>query len=103
MTISMSEQADAEYEAELHAQPQFSDPTDDRDLLLHPPLWLAEGCFREIELRQGLYLDICKIRLRDRWESALPDAQADWLCFHFHLSGEHQDALTKVGNLEYAL
>jgi len=101
MTISMSEQAFINLELEIYAQVQHPDSADSKDLLLPYPSWLLTGYRREVELREGLELEILDVRLRDRWEFAERDRQA-WVCFHFHLSGEHQSTETKVGNLEYA-
>ncbi|WP_231848327.1 helix-turn-helix transcriptional regulator [Gloeobacter violaceus] len=98
----MSEQVLADLGQELNAHTQYPDPQDELDLLWRLPSWLAEGCFREIALREGLALCIENFRLRDRWELALPERE-ECLCFHFHLSGEHRDGSTEVGNLEYAL
>ncbi|WP_231848336.1 helix-turn-helix transcriptional regulator [Gloeobacter violaceus] len=98
----MSEQASADLDEELLAQSQCPDPQDELDLSLHYPPWLANGFYRNIELREGLELTLLDCRLCDRWEFAYAE-QESWLSCHFHLSGEHQDACTEVGNLEYAL
>lgn len=98
----MSEQASADLDQELLAQSQCPDPQDELDLLMRLPSWLAEGCFQEIALREGLELSILDCRLCDRLEFAYSEREGH-LQFHFHLSGEHRDGSTKVGNLEYAL
>jgi AraC-like DNA-binding protein len=102
MTISMSEQAHADFVEELHSQAQYPDPADEMDLLLPQLTWFAEGYTREIELRQGITLHIIDLHLCDRCET--PFSEREWnVSFHFHLSGEHLDDSTEVGNLEYAL
>ncbi len=102
MTISLSQQSYTDFEQALYAQAQYPDSTDSMDLLLQQPAWFATGYTREVELRQGLRLQILDFRLCDRCETTLPD-QEGAISFHFHLSGEHQDACTEVSNLEYAL
>lgn len=102
MTITMSEQAVADLDAEVYAHAQSPDPTDPQDCLLHYPSWLLRGDLREIELREGLEVHLLHYRLCDRWDMALPE-RPEWLSFHFHLSGQHQDTCTEVNNLEYAL
>jgi AraC-like DNA-binding protein len=102
MTLSMSEQAYVDFVEELSYQAQHPDPADRMDVLMLYPLWFAEGHLREIELRQGLTLEILDFRLCDRCETTF--SEREWnLSFHFHLLGEHQDAYTEVGNLEYAI
>ncbi|WNZ22505.1 helix-turn-helix transcriptional regulator [Leptolyngbya sp. NK1-12] len=102
MTISLSQQSYTDFEQALYAQAQYPDSADGMDLLLQQPAWFATGYTREVELRQGLRLQILDFRLCDRCETTLPD-QEGAISFHFHLSGEHQDACTEVSNLEYAL
>lgn len=103
MTISLSEQANVDLYQEMFAQAQFPDPEDELDLLLQQPEWLAEGYEREITLREGLELVIYDYRLHNCCEVAFLEEQEEWICYHFHLSGQHQDACTEVNNLEYAL
>jgi AraC-like DNA-binding protein len=102
MTISMSEQAWADCQEEAFLQAQYPDREDRHDLLLPQPSWLARGHIRQIELGDGLMVQIDNFCLRDRYERPLPE-QEQWVQFHCHLSGDHQDACTAVGNLEYAL
>lgn len=100
MTISMSEQAYDDL-CQDEQQCQYPDP-DDLDVVYQQPQCLSKGYVREIELRQGLELEIENYRLRDRWDFSLPERES-WLTYHFHLSGEHQDRCTNVSNRQYAL
>jgi AraC-like DNA-binding protein len=102
MTISLSEQANADLEEKMYIQAEYPDPEDKMDCILHQPDWLAEGYCRDITLREGLELFVENSRLRDRLEVTCPENE-DCIYYHFHLSGEHQDRLTEVSNLEYAL
>ncbi|RFP52707.1 MAG: AraC family transcriptional regulator [Limnothrix sp. CACIAM 69d] len=102
MTITTSEEAAVELYQETLAQARHPDSTDRHDRLLVYPAWLWEGHMREVELREGFEVQIHHYRLRDRWDAVLPE-RAEWLSFHFHLSGQHQDTYTEVHNLEYAL
>jgi AraC-like DNA-binding protein len=102
MTISMSEQAWADWEKEVFQQAQYPDPEDRDDILLPQASWLAQGYTRQITLRDGLMVQIDNCQMRDRLEVEVPESE-EVIRFHCHLSGDHQDALTEVGNMEYML
>jgi AraC-like DNA-binding protein len=53
-------------------------------------------------LRNGLMLQIDNSQMRDRLEAKISE-QEEVIRFHCHLSGDHQDAFTQVGNMEYML
>ncbi len=94
MTISISTHS---YE-ELLQQAQTTniqvDPTDELDLVWQYLRLFGQGIVREIQLREGLLLEIFDCRLRDRVMIAR---------FHFHLYGHHQDYDTQVNNREFSL
>jgi AraC-like DNA-binding protein len=102
MTISMSEQAWDEWEEESFPQIQYPDREDRCDLIVPQPPWLAQGYVREITLRDGLMVRIDRYQVCDRLEDSSSEQERS-VEFHCHLSGDHQDAWTEVGNLEYAL
>jgi len=102
MTISISEQDWAAWEEELSHLIEAPDPDDSCDRYLPQPTWIAQGCARAITLRDGLDIRIEDYQMRDRCEIAWADSESG-IRFHCHLSGDHHDALTEVGNLEYAL
>jgi AraC-like DNA-binding protein len=102
MTISFSEQAWNDLGEELFEQAQYPDAEDECDRLLTQPDWLAQGYTRLITLRNGLMLQIDNSQMRDRLEAKISE-QEEVIRFHCHLSGDHQDAFTQVGNMEYML
>jgi AraC-like DNA-binding protein len=102
MTIRTSEQDWAIWEAESAGLLEYPDPDDPQDVVLPQPTWLAQGNVRDIELRDGLSIQIDHFQMCDRCEDISSESEG-WIQFHCHLSGDHQDALTEVGNLEYAL
>jgi AraC-like DNA-binding protein len=102
MTISTSEQDWADWEEESFQQAQYPDSSDQDDQLMQMPTWLAEGSRRRITLRDGLSIEVDYFTLRDRWKLTEPEKQ-EALRFHCHLSGNHTDAQTEVGDLDYAL
>ncbi|MCU0532931.1 MAG: hypothetical protein MUD14_03420 [Hydrococcus sp. Prado102] len=65
MTITLSQQSFWELIEEAEATAQH-DPCDPLDKTLKYPKQLGYGYYRNIELRSGLELEICNIRLRDR-------------------------------------
>ncbi|NDJ16911.1 helix-turn-helix transcriptional regulator [Myxacorys almedinensis] len=102
MTISVSERDWAEWEEALSHLIEYPDPGDPCDVLMPKPTWLAQGYRREIALREGLTVLIDDFRMRDRSRMTFSEDES-WLQFHCHLSGDHQNPVSEVGNLEYAL
>jgi AraC-like DNA-binding protein len=102
MTILISERDWTEWNEELQHLIEYPDPDDRRDLLLPQPAWFAQGYTREISLHDGLMVQIYNFQVCDRTEQVFSEGE-EWIAFHCHLSGDHQDARTEVGNLEYAL
>jgi AraC-like DNA-binding protein len=102
MTIAMSEQAWVDLGEAIFAQAQYPDAEDECDILLPQPDWFAQGYSRQIALRDGLMMQIDNCQMRDRLEARMPELEES-IRFHYHLSGDHQDALTQVGNMEYML
>ena len=101
MTISISQQ----YYYELLQQTQTNtqaDPTDKLDIVWRYPQLIGQGIVREVKLRNGLSLNIFDCRLQDTLKIKLPERQTE-LRYHFHLSGQHQDYDTTVGDREFAI
>jgi AraC-like DNA-binding protein len=103
MTILISERDWVAWEEEVSQRIEYLDPEDSRDRLFPQPTWLTQGYTREISLRNGLKILISDFRVRDRTKLASEEEPVEWVDFHCHLSGDHQDIETKVGNLEYGL
>jgi AraC-like DNA-binding protein len=102
MTILVSEQAREEWEEESCDLIKYPDPDDPDDRCFPEPAWLAEGYVREIALRDGLNVSIFNFQVKDRSEFISSEGQ-QLLEFHCHLTGDHQDTFSEVGNLEYVL
>lgn len=103
MTISITERDWAEWEEEATHLLQHPDPEDQCDWLIPQPTWLAQGYRRLITLHDGLLLRIDDFQFRDGIEEKILEGEQRWVQFHCHLSGDHRNAYTEVGNLEYAL
>lgn len=101
MTITISQQAYWELFQEVEETARY-DPSDPLDVTWQYPQQLGQGYVREIQLREGLELEIINFWLQDRLIINLPE-RPNWLRYHFHLFGQHEDKYTKVGNKEYAL
>jgi AraC-like DNA-binding protein len=101
MTITISEQCYFELLQEEEKSTQV-DPTDCFYLTEPYPKLLGQGYFREIELRDGLFLEIFDCQLRDRLIWKLPERH-EHLSYHFHLLGNHQDYDTEVNNKEFSI
>lgn len=80
----------------------LDDPLDPLDVTWQYPKSIGHGYIRQIELREGLELEILNFRLCDRLIINCPE-HPEWLRFHCHLSGQHEDKLTIVGDREFAL
>ncbi|NDJ18531.1 helix-turn-helix transcriptional regulator [Myxacorys almedinensis] len=102
MTITISERDWAEWEEERSHLLEYPDPDDECDVLMPQPTWLAQGYTREVTLREGLFVRVEDYQMRDRCEQSWSGGEEE-VRFHCHLSGDHQDFSTEVGNLEYAL
>lgn len=81
---------------------EYPDPDDPKDVLMPLPTWLAQGYGREITLREGLMVRMDDFRVCDRTQTVWSEAES-WLQFHCHLSGDHQNPVSEVGNSEYVL
>lgn len=100
MTITISEQAyDELFEATVERS-QHPDPDDLLDVMYKFPQPIGQGYRREIELRPGLVLTILDMQLHERMILVLPERE-QWLEYHFHFSGEHQDEYTSIGDRQY--
>lgn len=80
MTITISEQAWEDLEQEVEKTTQ-SDPLDPLDVTRQYPKSIGHGYIRQIELRQGLELEIFNCRLCDRVIVNYPE-RPSWLNFH---------------------
>ncbi|MBD2304120.1 hypothetical protein H6G17_01100 [Chroococcidiopsis sp. FACHB-1243] len=101
MTITISLQAWKDLQREVNETTQH-DPLDPLDVIWQIPKVVGHGCIRWIELRQGLVLEITNFRLCDRLILDCPELPSQ-LKFHCHLSGQHEDKQTIVGDREFAL
>lgn len=90
MTVSISPQAYDELCQDVEPS-QHPDPDDTLDEMFKFPQLLGQGYWRHIELREGLAVSIGDFRFQDRLMIASPEGEVDWLEYHFHFSGEHQD------------
>ncbi|MBW4619174.1 MAG: AraC family transcriptional regulator [Cyanosarcina radialis HA8281-LM2] len=101
MTITISRQA---YDEILHQETversQHPDPDDLLDVAYRYPPSLGRGYTREIELREGLQLTLGKLQLHDRMMLRTPEGE-NYLEYHFHFSGEHQDRYHCLGSGQY--
>lgn len=102
MTITISHQSSLELCHEFQQTPSI-DPSDPRDITWQYPSLIGLGYTREIELTQGLSLEIFEAQLQDRLLVKMPEIEEPELHFHFHLLGYHQDFGTIVSNREFAL
>ncbi|MBW4619672.1 MAG: AraC family transcriptional regulator [Cyanosarcina radialis HA8281-LM2] len=103
MTILVSERDYAGWEEEVSHLLEYPDPEDRGDVLMPQPTWLAQGYRREIILREGLTIRIDDFQTRDRVKQIWSEGEDSSIEFHCHLSGDHQDRFSEVGNLEYVL
>ncbi|WP_169267182.1 helix-turn-helix transcriptional regulator [Brasilonema octagenarum] len=102
MTITITHQAYKDLWEKIKETTRHCDPSDPLDVIWKYPQQLGHGYIRCIELREGLEVEIFDCRLRNRLILELPE-RLDWLKFHFHLFGQHEDKHTNVGNKEYAV
>lgn len=101
MTFTISQQAWEDLQQEVN-ETTLGDPLDPLDVTWQYPKSIGHGYIRQIELRQGLGLEILNCRLCDRLIINCPE-HPDGLRFHCHLSGQHEDKRTIVGDREFAL
>ncbi len=101
MTISISAQ---DYNELLFQETvktsQHPDPNDALDRIYQYPKLLGEGYWRIIELRPGLELSIGDLQLHDHFITEHPEDE-EWLEYHFHFSGQHEDCYTSLGDGQY--
>ena len=105
MTISISQSAYDELmeEREAIAPTQHPDPEDAQDFMGQFPALMGRGYWRTIQLRDGLQLTLGNLQLRDRVQSAQPEAPEEFLEFHLHLSGIHENDDDILGAGQYCL
>ncbi|MEH2275569.1 MAG: hypothetical protein V7K40_12485 [Nostoc sp.] len=101
MTITISEKAFDELFEETVEPCQYPDPNDVLDVVYKYPQQLGQGYWRNIQLRQGLELEIGNFQMRDRIIKTHPEQERKWLEYHFHFSGEHGDEYKTVCAGEY--
>lgn len=102
MTISISSQAYNELLQQQNVGPQHPDPNDALDVMLKHSPSLGSGCWQHTELREGLEVTIGDFRFCDRLVATYPEGEADWLAYHFHFSGTHQDEHTCISAGQFA-
>lgn len=101
MTITISQQAINDLFQETVEHSQHPDPDDPLDVMYKYPEPLGQGYWRNIQLRQGLELTIGDLQLRDRMVTKHPEQERQWLEYHFHFSGAHEDRRASIGSGEY--
>lgn len=101
MTISISQQAYDELFHETVEHSQHPDPDDSLDVVYKYPQQLAQGYWRSIYLRPGLELEIGNIQMHERLAIVYPEQELQWLEYHFHFSGEHEDKYTSISGKQY--
>jgi hypothetical protein len=102
MTITISQQAyDNLLVVDTVEHSQHPDPDDVLDVVYKYPQALGQGYWRQIQLREGLQLEIANLKLNDRMIMTHPEQESKWLDYHFHFSGEHDDKYRAIGGGEY--
>jgi AraC-like DNA-binding protein len=101
MITTLSEQACHELWQSAEDTAQL-DPLDRLDITWRYPPALGTGSNRSIQLRQGLELEIFEAQLDNHMRIESPD-RSSWLCYHFHLSGYHEDKYTTAGDRTFTL
>jgi hypothetical protein len=66
MTLTISKQDWTEWEEARSHLVEYPNPEDAGDVVLPQPTWLAQGYLREIELREGLFVQSDDFQMRDR-------------------------------------
>ncbi|GJD15255.1 transcriptional regulatory protein AraC family [Rivularia sp. IAM M-261] len=102
MTITISEQVYFDLFTDTVECSHHPDPDDVFDIVHKYPKALGQGYWREIQLREGLVLEIGNFQLSDRLITASSEQTKDWLDYHFHFSGEHHDQYRAIGGGGYA-
>jgi AraC-like DNA-binding protein len=100
--FSISEQDWNDLQAEIDPIVQI-DPLDRYDVTWRFPNAIAQGYQRWIELRQGMTLEIFEMHLKNRLLIYRPEMSVDWVQFHFHLWGQHEDGQATVGDREFCI
>ena len=105
MTISISQSAYDELmdEMEVITPPKHPDPEDPQDFMGEFPSLLGQGHWRTIQLREGLQLTLGHLQLHDRVQSTQLEAPEDFLEFHLHLSGIHENDGDILGAGQYCI
>jgi AraC-like DNA-binding protein len=105
MTISISQSAHDElFDAMIQVETtRHPDPLDTKDFMGNFPPLLGKGFWRTIALRDGLELVLGNLQLCDRYVTAHPEVETDWLELHLHLSGVHQLGGNVIGAGQYGL
>jgi AraC-like DNA-binding protein len=105
MTIFISQPSHDELFEEMSAvEPTYHpDPEDDRDFMGNFPPLMGQGTWRTIALRDGLNLTLGSLQLRDRVRSSQPEVPEDYLEFHLHLSGIHENDGDLLRSGEYCI
>lgn len=103
MNISISQSAYNELFDEMIAveATRHHDPLDTNDFMGNFPPLLGKGFWRTIALRDGLAVVLGNVQAHDRFLTAHPEAETDWLELHLHLSGVHQLGGNVIGAGQY--
>ncbi len=105
MTISISQPAYDELFAEMSTvEPsRHPDPQDVQDFMGNFPSVLGKGFWRTIQLRDGLEVVLGNLQQHDRFLTAHPEGEVDWLELHLHLTGFHELGGNLIGAGQYGL
>jgi AraC-like DNA-binding protein len=76
--------------------------TDSTEEISDCPRQIGRGYTRDIQLRSGLSLNIFDAQLSQAMRIWQPE-RPDWLRYHFHIFGHHQDKFTTVGDRAFAV
>ncbi|NDJ17468.1 helix-turn-helix transcriptional regulator [Myxacorys almedinensis] len=98
--ISISELDLHDFQQKIDASVQL-DPMDALDVTWHYPSAIAQGYLRWIDLRDGMTLEICDMRLKKQLLIYRAETPIDFVQFHFHLWGKHEDGQTMMGDREF--
>jgi AraC-like DNA-binding protein len=102
MTITISQQAFEELFAEKVENFQQLDTLTSLDVVYEYPELLGKGYVRDLELREGLEINILDVHIRDRLR-IINSERFEGLSFHFHILGKHKDKLTTLCDRQFAL
>lgn len=104
MTVSISQLAYDELFNEMIQveSTRHPDPHDKKDFMGNFPPVLGQGFWRTIALRDWLEIVLGNLQIGDRFSTAHPEGETDWLELHLHLSGVHEYRNFSSDGTEYS-